>query len=222
MKRGKKTILPTRRRAALRRLLRGLIVLVLANHFFSVGLLLPIQAIHKAVERGGAVGTRVIAREWTPELYATHLLYLTGSETATVLADTHLGILGWESGFECTLDCTSGAPLYAGERSMSRDGREDSLLYYFGRVDDPDIAAVAVSIQAETYIDGRPVRREVRRLEVPELLERKGYRYFLVSALEPEWEREDAVLKTVAVALDGNGREVGAWDIHNASYSHYG
>ena len=126
MRREKQAVLPTRRRMALRRLLRVLIVVVLANHFFSVGLL-PIQAIHKAVERGGAVGTRVIAREWLPELYATHLFYLTGSENATVLADTHLTVLGWESGFACTLDCTSGAPLYAGERYMARDEREGQL-----------------------------------------------------------------------------------------------
>ena len=222
MRRGKQAVLPTRRRMALRRLLRVLIVLVLANHFFSVGLLLPIQAIYKAVERSGAVGTRVIAREWTPELYATHLFYLTGSQNATVLADTRLGILGWESGFACTLDCTSGAPLYAGERYMARDEREGQLYYYFGRVDDPDIAAVAISIQAETYVDGQPVRREVQRLEVPELLERRGYRYFLLHTLEPGWTLEDQSRAAVAVALGDDGREVGAWDIDNASYTYYG
>lgn len=222
MRRGKQAVLPTRRRMALRRLLRVLIVLVLANHFFSVGLLLPIQAVYKAVERGGAVGTRVITRQWTPELYATHLFYLTGSENATVLADTHLTVLGWECGFAGTLDCTSGAPLYAGERYMVRDGREEQLYSYFGRVDDPDIAAVAISIQAERYVDGQPVRREVRRLEVPELLERKGYRYFLISALEPGWAWEEENRAAVAVALDGDGRELGAWDIDSGTYTYYG
>ena len=101
-------------------------------------------------------------------------------------------------------------------------GEEAQLYYYFGRVDDPDIAAVAISIQAETYVDGQPVRREVQRLEVPELLERRGYRYFLLHTLEPGWTLEDQSRAAVAVALGDDGREVGAWDIDNASYTYYG
>ena len=107
------------------------VVLVLAWQFFHVGLVLPVQGIYGAVERGGATGTRVIAREWNPDFRVTQLFYLTGSEEATVLADTSLGLFGWESGFECTLDCTAGAPLYAGERSMTRPVSYTHLLFFF-------------------------------------------------------------------------------------------
>ena len=142
--------LPTRKKAALRRIIRLAVILVLAWQFFHVGLVLPVQGIYGAVERGGATGTRVIAREWNPDFRVTQLFYLMGSEEATVLADTSLGLFGWESGFECTLDCTEGAPLYAGERSLSKQDQNQALHYYFGRVDDPEIASVAVSIQMET------------------------------------------------------------------------
>ena len=130
--------LPTRKKAALRRIIRLAVILVLAWQFFHVGLVLPVQGIYGAVERGGATGTRVIAREWNLDFRVTQLFYLMGSEEATVLADTSLRLFGWESGFECTLDCTEGAPLYAGERSMTRQDRDQRLHFYFGRVDDPD------------------------------------------------------------------------------------
>ena len=70
--------LSTRKKAALRRLVRMAVVLVLAWQFFHVGLVLPVQGIYGAVERGGATGTRVIAREWNPDFRVTQLFYLTG------------------------------------------------------------------------------------------------------------------------------------------------
>ena len=214
--------LSTRKKAALRRLVRMAVVLVLAWQFFHVGLVLPVQGIYGAVERGGATGTRVIAREWNPDFRVTQLFYLTGSEEATVLADTSLGLFGWESGFECTLDCTTGAPLYAGERSMTRQGRNQALHYYFGRVDDPEIASVAVSIQMETYENGQMQRREIKRLEVPELLERSGYRYFLVHRLREVQEDSDGIVRAVVITRDSSGREIGQLEIQQGSYGSYG
>ena len=65
--------LPTRKKAALRRIIRLAVILVLAWQFFHVGLVLPVEGIHCAVERGGATGTGVIARECNPELRVTQL-----------------------------------------------------------------------------------------------------------------------------------------------------
>lgn len=76
-----------------RRLVRMAVVAGAGRQFFHVGLVLPVQGIYGAVERGGATGTRVIAREWNPDFRVTQLFYLTGSEEATVLADTSLGLL---------------------------------------------------------------------------------------------------------------------------------
>ena len=214
--------LPTRKKAALRRIIRLAVILVLAWQFFHVGLVLPVQGIYGAVERGGATGTRVSAREWNPDFRVTQLFYLTGSEEATVLADTSLGLFGWESGFECTLDCTEGAPLYAGERSMTRQDRDQRLHFYFGRVDDPEIASVAVSIQMETYENGQMQRREIERLEVPELLERNGYRYFWVHRLREVQEDSDGIVRAAVITRDSSGREIGQLEIQQGSYSSYG
>lgn len=210
---------PTRKRAALGRLLRLAVVLVLAWQVFHVGLVLPIQGIYGAVERGGATGTRVIGRAWIPDFRTTQLFYLTGSEEATVLADTSLGLFGWESGFECTLDCTAGAPLYAGERSLTQEDRERVLHYYFGRVDDPAIASVAVSIQTETYETGQAQRREVACLEVPELLEKAGRRYFWVYSLETARKSPEEIRRAVVITRDSSGREIGRLEIRQGSYS---
>lgn len=215
-------VLPTRKKAALRRIIRLAVVLVLAWQFFHLGLVLPVQGIYGAVERGGATGTRVIAREWVPDFRATQLFYLMGSEEATVLADTSLGLFGWESGFECTLDCTEGASLYAGERSMTRQDPNQALHYYFGRVDDPEIASVTVSIQMETYENGQMQRREIERLEVPELLEQSGYRYFLVHRLREVQEDSDGIVRAVVITRDSSGREMGQLEIQQGSYSSYG
>ena len=70
--------LPTRKKAALRRIIRLAVILVLAWQFFHVGLVLPVQGIYGAVERGGATGTRVIAREWNLDFRVTQLFYLMG------------------------------------------------------------------------------------------------------------------------------------------------
>ena len=70
-------------------------------------------------------------------IHRTHLVYLTAAEDAVTLADTYLSLYGWMGGFGWTLDCTTGEPLYAGEMTMSRDEREETVCYYYGRVDDP-------------------------------------------------------------------------------------
>ncbi len=218
------TRLPTRRRLALRRMLRALVLVLLCNYVFGIGLLLPRQAVWQQEQRQGVSGTRVAARMWHPAVYATHLFYLTENEKITLLADTHWTLFGWDSGFGWALDCTTGAPFYAGERSLSRQGRDETLWCYYGRVDDPEIAEIAVSIQAEDYVDGQPVRREVAHLSAPESAwyESDGRRYFLLYMTAEVWNYKDSFRRATVIALDGEGGELSRFDINDGNYSSYG
>ena len=219
----KRTALPTRKRAALRRLVKAAAVLLVVNHVFLLGLLLPRQAVHQTEERQGVGWTRVVARAWAPEVHKTHLIYLTENERATILSGTYLTVYGWMDAFGWALDCTTGAPFYAGEYSMRRSGAERSSWYYYGRVDDPAIETVAISMQVEDWENGEPVRREVRRLTADrtDWLEKEGRRYFLFSLPEMEWS-EDGPVKSVAIALDGAGREVSRLEIDQGTHSSFG
>lgn len=105
---------------------------------------------------------------------------------------------------------------------MTRQDRDQRLHFYFGRVDDPEIASVAVSIQMETYENGQMQRREIERLEVPELLERNGYRYFWVHRLREVQEGSDGIVRAAVITRDSSGREIGQLEIQQGSYSSYG
>ena len=147
----KREKLYVRRRWVLRRFAIFLLVLLAVNHFMQIGFLLPIQGIRQVEERQGAPHGRVLARDWAPEIHRTHLVYLTAAEDAVTLADTYLSLYGWMGGFGWTLDCTTGEPLCAGEMTMSRDEREETVCYYYGRVDDPAIERVEVSVRGVYY-----------------------------------------------------------------------
>ena len=219
----KRTRVYSRRRIALRRLVKAAAVLLVAQQFFLIGLLTPRQAIWKMEERQGVKWTRVVARDWSPEVHWSHLMYLTGNEEATVLSDTYLTLYGWMGGFGNALDCTTGAAFYAGERTVRREGKENSTWYYYGRVDDPAIETVVISMQYEVWEDDGPVRREVRRETVgrEDMIRRGGRQYFLLVLPELEWT-VDAPVKSVAAALDSQGRELARMDITEKEHSYYG
>ncbi|MDD3347310.1 hypothetical protein [Oscillibacter sp.] len=217
----KKNVLFSRRRTALRRILRTLVCLLLVQHILGVGLLLPRQAIRQVEQRSGVTGTRVVARRWMPKLYATHLLYLTENEAATQLCDTHWTIFGWEGGFGWTLDCTTGEPLYIAERSMSRS--DETLWYYYGRVDNVRIADISVSVQAEEFADGKSVSREVDRFTAAkgDWLTKEGRRYFLLRQADGTWPYEQERRRAFAVALDAEGKELFRQEIEQGTFSYY-
>ena len=219
----KRIVLPTRKRVALKRLLKAAAVLLVVNHVFLLGLLLPRQAVHQTEERQGIGRTRVVTRDWAPEVHKTHLIYLTENERATMLSGAYLTVYGWMDAFGWALDCTTGAPFYAGEYSVRRDGAERSSWYYYGRVDDPAIERIVISMQVEDWENGEPVRREVRRLTAnrADWLEKEGRRYFLFSLPEMEWN-EDGPVKSVAIAFDGAGREMSRLEIDQGSHSWFG
>lgn len=217
--------LPTRRRRALRRLVLAAAVLLLSNHLLGVGLLLPVQAVRQVEERQGAPHGAVLDRLWTPEIHRTHLVYLTASEKAVTIADTYLSVYGWIGGFGWSLDCTTGEPLYAGEMTMYRDEREGTVCCYYGRVDDPTIETVTISVRAELYDETTKTAywEEAARLtaEPEDFLERKGYRCFLLSHIITDWPY-DSGRHAWATGYDAAGNVVAEFEIQEGTHSYFG
>ena len=217
--------LPTRRRRALRRLVLAAAVLLLSNHLLGVGLLLPVQAVRQVEERQGAPHGAVLDRLWTPEIHRTHLVYLTASEKTVTIADTYLSVYGWISAFGWSLDCTTGEPLYAGEMTMYRDEREGTVCCYYGRVDDPTIETVTISVRAELYDETTKTAywEEAARLtaEPEDFLERKGYRSFLLSHIITDWPY-DSGRHAWATGYDAAGNVVAEFEIQEGTHSYFG
>lgn len=201
-----RTPLPTRRRRALRNLAAAALTVFLVNSLLHIGLLLPIQAIREVEEREGTRG-RVVKRIWEPAVFKTGLFYLTENEDMVFLGSTHFSVLGWAPGFGWAVDCTEDAPLHAAHATSGRDGRE--VWHFYGRVDDPAIETVEVSLRAITGFDpkGVPVYEERVRLTAPreDWLEKEGRRYFLLRCLLEDWP-EDSGVYAFAQGLNGQGQ----------------
>ena len=218
----KRTPLPSRKRVALRRIAIAAVVIFCVNFFMHIGLLLPIQSIWQLEEREGARHTSVVTRDWAPEVHRAHLVYLTENDDTTLFGSTYLTIYGWMAGFSVALDCTEEAPLYAGRSYMSRDDGE--VWYFFGRVDDPAIETVAVSLQSEDWDEETQIfiRREVRSLTTAELLEKDGRRYFLLRD-GGEWDSDTCSSpRPVVIGYDSAGSEVARVDIEQGNASYFG
>ena len=214
----------SRPRMVLRRFAVLLIALVAVNHLMQLGFLLPVQAIRQVEERQGAPHGTTLARLWTPEVHRTHLVYLRGSEKAVTIADTYLTIYGWIGGFSWTLDCTEEAPLYAGEMTMYRDGGAHGTVgSYFGRVDDPEIARVEISVRGAYYVDGAEAWEEAVNLPVEgeDFLTRDEGRYFLVEDIRPEWPY-DSARRAWVIAYDHAGNVVTEFQIEQGTHSYFG
>ena len=220
----KREKLYSRKRWAARRFLIFLAALLTANWFLQLGLLLPIQGIRQVEERQGAPHGAVLDRLWTPEVHRTHLVYLTAAENAVTIADTRLSLYGWTGGFGWSLDCTTGEPLYAGEMTMNRDEREETVCCYYGRVMDPAIETVTVSLRGVNYQeDGTEVWEEAASLTAgPEdFLERKGYRHFLFSHTLTDWPY-DSSLRAWVIGCDSAGNVVTEFEIQEGIHSYFG
>lgn len=215
----------SRKRWVLRRFAVFLVALLTVNHFLQMGFLLPIQAIRQVEERQGAPHGAVLDRLWTPEVHRTHLVYLTASEEVVTIADTYLSVYGWLGGFGWSLDCTTGEPLYAGEMTMYRDEREGTVCCYYGRVDDPTIETVAISVRGQVYDETAQTARweEAARLtaEPEDFLEREGRRYFLLSHTITDWPY-DSGRHAWATGYDAEGNVVTEFEIQEGTHSYFG
>lgn len=223
MKREKKqTRVSTRKRRALKGMALAVLLVVLVNHIMHIGILLPRLSIHQLEERQGCGWTQVITREWVPEIHKIHIAYLTGNEEAVLLGSTYLTIYGWMAEFAISLDCSKESPIHVGESDLYRD--ENTVQYFFGRVDDPDITSVVISLQAEVWDEETQsgVRQEVQQIHVDTLVERNGFRYFLIRN-EEIWD--DDALGTrypVIIGYDHTGQELVRQDILERISTIYG
>ena len=199
------------------------VLLLLANHVFRMGFLLPLQGIRDIEERQGAPHGETLARLWTPEVHATHLVYLRGSEKAVTIADTYLTVYGWMGGFGWTLDCTEDAPLYAGEMTMYRDGgAHGTVCCYYGRVDDPEIARVEISVRGAYYAETGELWEEAANLPVEgeDFVQRDEGRYFLVEDIRQEWPY-DSSGRAWIIAYDEDGNVMEEFQIDQGTHSIY-
>ena len=222
MKKVKKTVLPSRRRRALKRTAIALALLFCINYIMHIGLLLPRQAVHQIEERNATGWTQVVAREWTPEIHKTHLAYLSQNENATLFSSTYLTFYGWRVGFGVALDCTEEAPAHAGFSTMYRN--DEQAWYFFGRVDDSAVQRVELSLcREEADAMSHPVLgAEVRRITDLELIEQSGRRYFWVKD-GGEWDTDRYNrLRPILLGFDESGSEILRMEIKEGIYSHFG
>ena len=217
----KKQVL-NRKRLALRRLVTAAVLMVLINHFFLLGSIFPRQCIWNLEERKGVRHTSVVARDWTPEIHKTHLVYLTENEETTLFGSTYLSLYGWFEGFSVALDCSEEAPLYAGRSYMGRDDR--NVWYFFGRVDDPAIETVEISLRSQEWNEAAqaPLYREIRCLTAEDFRGKGGRRYFLLRD-SGEWDNETCSSpQPAAIGYDRFGNEVARVDIEQGNASYFG
>lgn len=217
----KKQVL-NRKRLALRRLVTAAVLMVLINHFFLLGSIFPRQCIWNLEEREGARHTFVVTRDWAPEIHKTHLVYLTENDETTLFGSAYLTVYGWMAGFSVALDCSEEAPLYAGRSYMGRD--DGNVWYFFGRVDDPAVETVEVSLRSEEWNEAAqaPLYREIRCLTTEDFLEKEGRRYFLLRD-SGEWDNETCSSpQPAAIGYDRFGNEVARVDIEQGISSYFG
>jgi len=210
----------TRKGKALRRIARFLVVMLVVNWVFGIGLLTPRHAIWEQQEREGITGfMRTVERDWVPEIGWTHFRYLMQNEKAVMLAGTNLEFFGWMGAFSTALDCTTGEPLYIGMDSLHKD--ENSVYYFYGRVDDPEIAYIDISLCHQEYHDGQYSYPEDFRLYVPEdWLEQDGHRFFMLRSLI-DWPHKTRI-HPFAIALNEAGEELYRFEIGVGASSHFG
>ena len=213
MRRKKK--LSIRRRRGVRCAAAALALLILAQNFLHTALLLPIQAVRLREGQDGVQDTRVVRRQWEPELLnGTALFYLTANDNAVLLTDTDLTVRGWAPRQSGLLDCTEDKPLHAGERIVLLDAGEDAenryygaCLFFYGRVDDPAIETVEIRLQMppdyETA-EGETVDMGYLLLTAS-IFEKNGRRYFLLDHRVPFQSGTARADRIVGRNAAGNG-----------------
>lgn len=220
MKKQKRIL--TRKQVAIRKTAICLTAMFLVNNIMFLGAIFPIQTVWQLEERAGVEHTRVVKRSHTPEIQKTNIAFLSENDEATLFSSCYLTIYGWMSNFGVALDCTTGEPLYAGVNYMNRD--ENRAWYFFGRVDDPAIQRVEISLCEEVYdeMSHGYVGEEVHRMAGIPLEEQSGRRYFLVK-YNGEWDREIlSAPRPVVIGYDGNGQELIRIEIEQWSSSSFG
>ena len=210
----------TRKGKALRRLARFLAIMLVVNWVFGIGLLFPRQAIWQQQEREGITGhMRVVDRDWVPEIGVTHFRYLMQNEKAVMLAGTNLTLYGWMGAFSTALDCTTGEPFYAAMDSLHKD--DNSVYYFWGMIDDPEVDCVVISLCHQEYHDGQDSYPEDFRFysNGEDWMEQDGRTYFMICK-RVDWPH-DTRIHAYAIAMS-KGQELYRMEIKDGASSHFG
>ncbi len=176
-----KKSLPSRKKAALHRIVLALAAFLLASHFFSLTLL-PIQAVHSVEESEGTGRTTFVTAlpwEYREENYRVQLRK---NKDALLLLALRPSLLGGWGGFARSLDCSlEEKAFFAGALFYSNGSQEKTGLFY-GRVTDDAICRLSIDLSLEYRTGGEKTAQHIRTLEIgPEdLLEQDGERYFLL------------------------------------------
>lgn len=225
MKREKRMILPSRRRRALRRILIAAAALFLVNHILLVGLLFPIQAIRHNEERMGTGRTEVVRRSWDPGFLWDFLAYLTGNENAVMLSGARWTLYGWMDSFGVPVDCTEEVPIHGGWWSMNWK-RGPSKFYVFGRIDDPDIDFLKVTVR---HNGEPPEEKNVWRawgfewgLPREDFIEKDGQSYFLLNRYPVDWSEYPSGVTITALGYDKEGNEIALVELEQGASSSFG
>lgn len=220
MKKQKRIL--TRRQSALRAAAITLVGMVFMVHVMHLGLIFPVQTVWQMEERAGIKHTRVVKRSSVSEIHRTHIAFLSENEEATLFSSCGLTLYGWSPAFHVALDCTGDEPLYAGASYMHRD--DSRAWYFFGRVDDPAIQRVEISLCSEEYdeMSYAYVGEEVHRMAGIPLEEQSGRRYFLVK-YTGEWNHEiRSSPRSIVISYDGEGNELNRMEIEEWISSSFG
>lgn len=212
MKKAEQKIrIETRKHKALRRTLICLAVLVVFSvlHLYTFT---PMQGVRYVEAQNRTGRTHVVTRMLPPRelhLWGT-LFYLTANENAVLMSDVQFHpLVGWMNSLGAALDCSDDAPIHAGRWSV---GHEEAYVQYaFGRVDDPDIQSVAVSVEEVRYRTGEEVREELFRTEIEDArwFQKGDNRYFVIPVEDPRETNDDLERVTYSVVgLDAEGREI--------------
>ncbi|WP_312614760.1 hypothetical protein [Oscillibacter sp.] len=214
----------TRKRKALRRTLTCLAALAVfsALHLYTFT---PMQGIRYTEAQRGTGRTRAVARMLPPEglKLGRTLFYLTANENAMLMTYVRFHpLMGWADALGATLDCSEEAKLHAALWSVSYDGA--SVQYVFGRVDDPEIQALSVSVEEIRQRTGEEVREELLRTDTETVrwYQKNGQRYFVIPVDNPQKTNEKLEVVTYsALGLDAEGREIAVQSVEDQKTSTY-
>lgn len=208
-----RTPVRTRKRLALRRLTMLLILLVVVSWLFPIINLTPRQAIRRGEERSGVHNTSVVTREMLWDAPRSILVYLTANDHGVVFGLTRLSVLGWEVFPGMEMSCDGGQAVYAQQHLISFQDTENSdIRCFFGRVDDPDIERLEVSLRRVSVWgkDGHPAEWEelaLIQMDEESWHEQDGRRYFLLMAPKVDLEGK-ANVECFLQGYDGRGELV--------------
>ena len=214
-----------RRARALRRAALALAMLLFCNFVLHIGLPLPIQALRYAEQSEGVYErTRVVMKRWEPGMmHLIDALYLAEGENTLSLFCASPGVYGWMGGFVWPVDTTDGGDVQAGAVNMSRDGREDAVVFY-GRVKGTEAVDLTADVLSEEWTDAEDGPRSyVYEYEIGEedRRVRDGYTYFIFVEPDPVPEEKQRFPRAYRILVN-RGEERIAYDFGPTASVYWG